>query len=106
MAKRQQASFKREARAECERIIQSATEAGRVRLNVFVQDQDWIAIEGDRESLAFLAGLLSNIAKADGPEFVVLDSPETAVFQKDSLGIIIYRKKDAKPKRRQTKGDA
>ena len=72
-------------------LIQAAFKSGSVHLNLFVQDQDWVAIEGDWASLEFLGNLLLTFAKEEGPDFLTLDSP-SAVFQTGSDGIILYRK--------------
>jgi len=74
-----------------EELIESAAKSGSVGLNLFVQDQDWVAIEGDRASLEFLGNLLLAFAKEDGPDFLNLDSP-SPVFKTGSEGIILYRK--------------
>ena len=91
MAKRQKASGVSEAQTECNRIIETALASKRVRLRLSTENQDWVAIEGDRESLAFLGELLSSFAKDKGSGCLILD-PEMDVFQRHSLGIEIYRK--------------
>ena len=92
MAKRQKASGVSEAQTECNRLIETALASRRVRLRLSIENQDWVAIEGDRESLAFLGELLSSFAKDEGPGCLILDSPEMDVFHTGSLGIYIYRK--------------
>jgi hypothetical protein len=97
--------------SECLRVIESAAESGRVCLNVYEDAQDWIVIEGDRKSLAFLGELLTTFAKGRGSGCLCLDSPETGIFHPStrgndgtlyapSQGIIIGRKaRGAKPMR-------
>ena len=72
-------------------LIEVAAKSGSVSLNLFVQDEDWVAIEGDRESLVFLGNLLLMFAKGDGPNFLNLDN-SCPVFKAGSEGIILYRK--------------
>lgn len=68
-----------------------AARNGRVTLNLFIQDQDWVAIEGDRASLEFFGNLLLEFAKDNGPDSINLDSPGP-FFKNGSDGIILYRK--------------
>lgn len=77
-----------------DRLIEKAA-ADQVRLKLSVQDEDWVAIEGDRASLAFLGELLLEFSKQRRRDYLILDSPELGVFQEGSLGIYICRR--AKP---------
>jgi hypothetical protein len=95
MAKRKKDSGISAAKLECDRLVEEAEESGKVRLNLFVQDEDWIAIEGDQASLAFLGQLLLTFAKEEGPGCLVFDNPGLPIFQKTSAGIYIYRKATA-----------
>jgi hypothetical protein len=116
MARRARSPEGPDVDSECTRIIESAAAAGRVCLYVYEENQDWISIEGDRESLAFLGELLSAFARGKGPRALMLDSPETGIFHpatrgKDgtlyaaSHGICIYRKvRRSKPMPRCTSG--
>jgi len=97
MAKRKKAPDVPLAQSDCEGLVLKALATGKVRLNLFVQDEDWLAIEGDRESLAFLGELLQGFSKDTGPACLILDSPEAAVFQSGSLGIYVYRKAEPQP---------
>lgn len=72
-------------------LIEVASTDKKINLNLFVQDQDWVAIEGDRLSLEFLGNLLLEFAKDDGPDFLNLDSP-SPLFKDGSEGIVLYRK--------------
>lgn len=104
MARRHEKSDVLRAQLDCEGLIRKAVAAKNVRLKLFVQDEDWLAIEGDRKSLAFLGKLLQSFAKDEGPGCLILDSPETAVFQSGSLGIYVYRQtQPGEPERRRTK---
>ena len=114
MAKRPRTPGASDVESECNRLIESAAEGGRVCLNVYEQWEDWITIEGDSKSLAFLGELLLAFAKGKGSGTIVLDSPEAGIFHpatrgKDgtwyacSKGINIYRKaRGAKPMPRRT----
>jgi hypothetical protein len=77
--------------SEFDRLLDMAEERGNVRLKLSIETEDWVAIEGDEASLAFLGEVLLSLAR-QGPNSVVLDSPETHVFEKGSLGIYIYRR--------------
>lgn len=77
--------------ARLKELIKVAVTDKNVNLNLFVQDQDWVAIEGDTASLEFLGNLLLEFAKDSGPEFVNLDSPGP-FFRDGSQGMILYRK--------------
>ena len=81
-----------EAPTDCDRLIEAALASGQVRLRLFVENEDWVAIEGDGASLAFFGKVLSTFAQQDGPGCLILDSTETAVFDKGSLGICVYRR--------------
>ena len=81
-----------ELSSECERLFATASVRGNVRLKLSIENQDWIAIEGDEVSLTFLGEILSNFARQNGPECLILDSPEARVFKEGSLGICIYRR--------------
>jgi hypothetical protein len=72
-------------------LIRAAVTSGSIKLNLFVQDQDWVAIEGDQASLEFLGHLLLTLAQEEGPDFLNLDSP-SPVFKTGSQGLILYRK--------------
>ena len=72
-------------------LIEVATKSGNVNLNLFVENKDRVAIEGDRTSLEFLGNLLLVFAKGSGPDFLNLDSP-SPVFKTGSEGITLYRK--------------
>ena len=97
MPKSKKPSNDKPALSASERLIQQAVECGRVRLDVFEENQDWIAIKGDRESLAFLGNLLLTFAGDEGNDCLVLDSPEIDVFAPPepgiapSHGIMLYR---------------
>jgi hypothetical protein len=71
-------------------LIEAAVKGGSVKLNLFVQDQDWIAIEGDRASLEFLGNLLLVFARDEGPSSLNLDT-ELPVFKVGSEGVILIR---------------
>ena len=107
MAKHKKATESRAVQFDCDALVSKAIAGGVVRLNLAIQDQDWLAIEGDRNSLAFLGELLQSFAKGEGPGCLILDSPETAVFKSGSLGIYIYRTAEERPKarRRRTSSD-
>ncbi len=77
--------------ARLKELIEVAVTDKKINLNLFVENQDWVAIEGDRESLEFLGNLLLEFAKDNGPDFLNLDSPNP-IFKDSSEGIIIYRK--------------
>ncbi len=77
--------------ARLKELIEGAVTAKNVNLNLFVENQDWIAIEGDRASLEFPGKLLLEFAKDNGPDFINLDSPNS-FFKNGSVGIVLYRK--------------
>lgn len=77
--------------ARLQELIEVAITHKKVNLNLFVENQDWVAIEGDRTSLEFLGNLLLEFAKDNGPDFLNLDSP-SPFFKDGSEGIILYRK--------------
>jgi hypothetical protein len=77
--------------ARLKELIQVAVTDKNVNLNLFIENEDWIAIEGDRASLEFLGNLLLEFAKDNGPDFLNLDSP-SPFFKNGSEGIVLYRK--------------
>ena len=77
--------------ARLKELIECAITDKNVNLNLFVENQDWVAIEGDRASLEFLGNLLLEFAKDNGPDFLNLDSPGP-FFKNGSEGIVLYRK--------------
>ena len=77
--------------ARLKELMEVAVTYQKVNLNLFVENQDWVAIEGDRASLEFLGNLLLEFAKDNGPDFLNLDGP-SPFFKDGSEGIILYRK--------------
>lgn len=72
-------------------LIERAITERNVNLNIRVENEDWVAIEGDRASLEFLGNLLLAFAKDCGPDFLTLDSPGP-FFKSGSEGIVLYHK--------------
>jgi hypothetical protein len=62
-----------------------------VNLNLTIQDEDWILIEGDRKSLAFVGELLLAYSEADGPAMLTLDG-DPPMFRSGSFGICVCRR--------------
>lgn len=72
-------------------LIEAAVRNKNVKLNLFVQDEDWVAIEGDKASLEFFGSLLLAFASEKEPTCLNFDS-EYPLFKPGSEGLILYRK--------------
>ena len=75
-------------------LIEAEHKNNRVRLQISVENEDRVAIEGDRTSLEFLGNLLLSFAR-EGSDYLNLDSEDYPLFQANSQGIILYRRPDA-----------
>ena len=74
-----------------EELVELAIKENAVKLKVFFQDEDWVAIEGDSKSLEFLGRLLLAFSKEEAPA-LTFDAPELRLFEKGSDGLIFIRK--------------
>jgi hypothetical protein len=77
--------------AHLKKLFEVAAKNKNVNLNLFIENEDWVAIEGDRTSLEFLGNVLLEFAREKGPDYLIMDSP-SPVFKQGSEGIILYRK--------------
>jgi hypothetical protein len=59
-------------------------------LHLAVELEDWVAITGTSDELEYLGNLLIGFARAEGQEYLTLDSPSPP-FSRGSLGIIVHR---------------
>lgn len=74
-----------------EELIEVGERNNSAKLNLFVQDEDWFAIEGDRSSLEFLGELVLTFARQENQTFLNLDA-ECPLFKTGSAGLVLYRK--------------
>jgi hypothetical protein len=100
MAKRRKPPVAAPSQSETASLIESAIASRRVRLELYEENQDWIAIKGSRESLRFLGKLLVALAEeGDGPNSLYLDNPGQDLFAPrtagyaPSHGLALYRTK-------------
>ena len=70
-------------------LIKKAMESGNVKFDIANQDQDWIRLEGTRESIEFLGNLLISYARSDDPTWLVLDG-DPPMFLQGSLGLYVH----------------
>lgn len=70
-------------------LIRRAMESGRIRFDIAPQDQDWIRLEGSRESIEFLGNLLVAYARSEDPTWLVLDG-DPPMFLEGSLGLFVH----------------
>jgi hypothetical protein len=100
MPKRRKRPIDAPAPSETARLIELAITSRRVRLELYEENEDWIAIRGSRESLEFLGTLLvAFAAEGRGASTLCLDNPGHDLFAPrtdgyaPSHGLALYRTK-------------
>ena len=81
---------KNNAKAKLRSLVEATASRGRVKFMVRGENEDWTAIDADRESLEFLGNALLALASDDLESCIIFDSPGP-FCRAGSDGLIFYK---------------